>query len=548
MIRTAFCCALLALSSSAALADAPRLSTPAPAALPFARQHFVTSAATGRSYRIQVSPVGKAPAGGYPLVLVLDGDIMLPAVATAAQGMHMAADENGVGPMLVVGVGYDKAELLDEQARAEDYTPPAADLSQTGDTRATKQGGADRFLRFLRDELKPAIADAYPVDASAPRCWATWRPVRVGRAAAAARAGADLCGLQPSRCGGTGPTSRRSWSASPPPACPPRACASPSANTQTPSPRIDAQVPRARMMAARGQVRHAPRRAERLREHQPQVAVEFGEYPQATHATSALYGIADGRVSIHGEVSASSSATSYQLIADTGGTHPRRRAPLRPRPANAAAASAVNATAAGDSPGTGTAPGPGATAVGVTGAEAAPHRPLAVGVLRPHREGIGRAVRQPGHRAAGGGRHGHAARAAGAGGDGVACRRVAASARVGRPAHGGLRVARRGGRHAHRGGETHQLRRGRNAVHHHPRHVEPRRQGAQRRRGENGVRMAGRAPEPDGAVLHALRCSCGVLVPEAPVNPAPVRSAPCRRAAAGARHPPPAGPAGTSGV
>ncbi len=166
MVRTAFCCALLALSSLAALAETPRLSTPAPAALPFARQHLVTSAATGRSYRIQVSPVGKAPAGGYPLVLVLDGDVMLPAVATAAQGMHMAADENGVGPMLVVGVGYEKAELLDEQARAEDYTPPAPDLSQTGDTRATRQGGADRFLRFLRDELKPAIADAYPVDAS----------------------------------------------------------------------------------------------------------------------------------------------------------------------------------------------------------------------------------------------------------------------------------------------------------------------------------------------------------------------------------------------
>jgi predicted alpha/beta superfamily hydrolase len=63
---------------------------------------------------------------------------------------------------------------------------------------------------------------------------------------------------------------------------------------QTPSPRIDAQAPRARMMAARGQVRHARAFAKRLREHQPQVAMEFGEYPQATHATSALYGIVDG--------------------------------------------------------------------------------------------------------------------------------------------------------------------------------------------------------------------------------------------------------------
>lgn len=296
MVRTAFCCALLALSSLTALAETPRLSTPAPAVLPFARQHLVTSAATGRSYRIQVSPVGKAPAGGYLLVLVLDGDVMLPAVATAAQGMHMAADENGVGPMLVVGVGYDKAELLDEQARAEDYTPPAPDLSQTGDTRATKQGGADRFLRFLRDELKPAIAAAYPVDAS--------RTALLGHSYGGLFALYALL-QQPALAQAYVASSPSVWwnkahiaqeleraaAASLPAA---RVRISIGEYEQTPSPRIDAQSPRARMMAARGQVRHARAFAERLRAHQPQVAVEFGEYPQATHATSALYGIVDG--------------------------------------------------------------------------------------------------------------------------------------------------------------------------------------------------------------------------------------------------------------
>lgn len=302
MVRTAFCCALLALSSLAALADTPRLSTPAPAVLPFARQHLVTSAATGRSYRIQVSPVGKAPAGGYPLVLVLDGDIMLPAAATAAQAMHMAADENGVGPMLVVGVGYDKAELLDEQARAEDYTPPAADLSQTGDTRATRQGGADRFLHFLRDELKPAIAAAYPVDAS--------RTALLGHSYGGLFALYAL--LQQPALAQTYVASSPSvwWNKAHitqalegtverlPPA---RVRISIGEYEQTPSPRIDAQSPRARMMVARGQVRHARAFAAKLRESQPQVVVEFGEYAQATHATAALHGIVDGLRFISGK-------------------------------------------------------------------------------------------------------------------------------------------------------------------------------------------------------------------------------------------------------
>ena len=114
----------------------------APAAQPESRpaaqvgaQEFVLrdSAGLKREYRIQVAAVGKAPASGYPVLYVLDGDALFPMVTGAAQNMVMRAEENNAVPLLIVGVGYPNGELFDFAARAEDYTPPSADYAQSGD-------------------------------------------------------------------------------------------------------------------------------------------------------------------------------------------------------------------------------------------------------------------------------------------------------------------------------------------------------------------------------------------------------------------------------
>ncbi|RMW96140.1 alpha/beta hydrolase [Allofranklinella schreckenbergeri] len=304
-------------AAAATAAPSSPLGAAMPARLPGAHAYSVRAKATGRPYRIQVSAIGRPPAQGYPVLYVLDGDALFPVVSMAAQGMAMRADENGTIPMLIVGVGYDDAQLLDIQARAQDYTPPAPDLANTGDRWAKQQGGADVFLQFLTQELQPAIAQSYPADpsrqalmghsygglfalyamlqqpqhfqvyiASSPSLW--WnggylhqvreRTLPVWQAASA---------LQNTP--------------SPAPAGSAAALALPTglhismgSYEQTPSPRIDAQSPRARMMQERGQVTHARQFAQAMQKALPDLPVQFAQYPQATHATAALHAVIDG--------------------------------------------------------------------------------------------------------------------------------------------------------------------------------------------------------------------------------------------------------------
>ena len=73
--------------ADAAAADAPVATGAAPATspalVPFATQFDVRSKTTGRTYRIYVArPRGQPPAGGWPVVYVLDGDIAFATVAS----------------------------------------------------------------------------------------------------------------------------------------------------------------------------------------------------------------------------------------------------------------------------------------------------------------------------------------------------------------------------------------------------------------------------------------------------------------------------------
>ena len=43
-----------------------------------AEETSITSAHTGRTYRIQAATLGERPAGGYPVLYILDGDAFSP--------------------------------------------------------------------------------------------------------------------------------------------------------------------------------------------------------------------------------------------------------------------------------------------------------------------------------------------------------------------------------------------------------------------------------------------------------------------------------------
>lgn len=137
-----------------------------PVTLAQAEMREMQSRHTGRTYRLYLSqPQGEAPPQGYPVVYVLDANLFFPLLAQQALMYQPHASRDGREAVLVVGIGYPGDAPFDIAARAEDYTPPAPDMSDTGDQLADRHGGAERFLDFLEDEVKPLVRSRYKVDA-----------------------------------------------------------------------------------------------------------------------------------------------------------------------------------------------------------------------------------------------------------------------------------------------------------------------------------------------------------------------------------------------
>ncbi|MGP9812886.1 alpha/beta hydrolase [Rhodopseudomonas sp. NSM] len=114
------------------------------------------------------APVGPpAGAAGYPVLYLLDGNAVF---GTAAEIVGLRArrpDATGISPAVIVAIGYPTDLPLDLDRRACDYTPPVAvdDLPERPDgSQWGAVGGADAFLDFLLDTVRPLIARKIPVD------------------------------------------------------------------------------------------------------------------------------------------------------------------------------------------------------------------------------------------------------------------------------------------------------------------------------------------------------------------------------------------------
>ena len=159
------CCAALALPGCSALPAQPTLEAAPPVALPGTRQIDLAAGPDGPLHRIMLAvPPGPPPAGGYPVLYVLDGNLLF---ATAAQ---LVRNRFARGPSVpaqgpvVVGLGYAGEQVLDLEARSRDYTPPAPG-PQT-DERGRPEGGADAFLDFVECTVRPLVARHLPLNAS----------------------------------------------------------------------------------------------------------------------------------------------------------------------------------------------------------------------------------------------------------------------------------------------------------------------------------------------------------------------------------------------
>lgn len=150
---------LFARSPARAAEGAPAAPTPgvATSLRPRTLSEFAMSSVAGRNYLISVSaPEGPAPAGGFPVIYVLDGHAWFgPAVDIARMRENSRLD-----PAIIVGVGYSSRRFFD-YGRSIDFTPPGA---RDDRFEASEVGGADLFLEFLLATLKPRISGQYAIN------------------------------------------------------------------------------------------------------------------------------------------------------------------------------------------------------------------------------------------------------------------------------------------------------------------------------------------------------------------------------------------------
>jgi len=139
-----------------------------PAVLHRSIQFDMNSAISGRLYRIFVyEPATQPPSSGYPVVVTTDGNMTFPIMATMAATFELAGKA-----ALIVGVGYATDDPMDLfTLRNRDLTPPTPLTniqSRPGQPPVNIEdyGGSENFYRFLTEELRPAIAADWQVNAA----------------------------------------------------------------------------------------------------------------------------------------------------------------------------------------------------------------------------------------------------------------------------------------------------------------------------------------------------------------------------------------------
>ena len=112
---------------------------------------FGLVAGDGSAYRIAVAwPEAPPPAAGYPALVLVDGQALFATAVSAARLQAARAEVTGVAPAVIVGIGYPGAALFDAERRQRDLLPV--------------EGGADRFLASIVQEILPAVERFAPLD------------------------------------------------------------------------------------------------------------------------------------------------------------------------------------------------------------------------------------------------------------------------------------------------------------------------------------------------------------------------------------------------
>ena len=146
-VLLAFAAALVVFTNAARAADA----------LSNVEVREMVGKENGRRYQIYTAlPAKPQPEEGYAVVYVLDANIMLGTMVDAVRAQERRPAGRGA---LVVGIGYPE-DLKVNVERQIDLTPAPGSTPKEG------TGGAEAFLRFIENELKPQVAARFKIDTS----------------------------------------------------------------------------------------------------------------------------------------------------------------------------------------------------------------------------------------------------------------------------------------------------------------------------------------------------------------------------------------------
>lgn len=125
-----------------------------PACQPVALPHTHSLAFTppgGAQYRLLVAiPPEPAPPNGFPVLILVDGDALFATALSAARLQGGRPEVTGVGPAVILGIGYPGAAPFDAERRRLDLLPT--------------DGGADRFLDLIAGEILAQVEQLAPID------------------------------------------------------------------------------------------------------------------------------------------------------------------------------------------------------------------------------------------------------------------------------------------------------------------------------------------------------------------------------------------------
>ena len=121
-----------------------------------------------RHYRLWIGkPERPAPAAGYPVLWMLDGNAALGAL-DSAQLQQLAA---GQAPLLVA-VGYQTEQRIERAGRTYDYTPALPGQTEQRDPLTGQpSGGVDAFLDLLTQRMRARVAEVAPIDLQRQTLW-----------------------------------------------------------------------------------------------------------------------------------------------------------------------------------------------------------------------------------------------------------------------------------------------------------------------------------------------------------------------------------------